>query len=422
MKAHNLAYQPPAINQIAQSIEQALFSPKENSVDSLIMHLLRAVRVRLELEVAFVSQFINGRRLFRYVDSARDVDIIQVGGSDPLDSSYCARIVSGEFPELMKDANALPQTHVIAATQALPVGAHLSVPIRLSDGTIYGTFCAFSRRAKDDLDERDLAYIRVFSDITSSYLEQGNRANQKDELLKNRIKSLVQENRIVTVFQPICRITDGVAVGYEALTRVTGERWAPDILFDQATHVGLGVSLGAHSISCALQQSRLLPGNPYISLNATPEVILSGMLEQILDKLPDCSHLVLEITEHDIVQDYQSIAEILLPLRKRGLRLAVDDAGAGYASFRHILLLKPEIIKLDISLIRDIDQNAEKRALTAALVEFSKHSQYLLVAEGVETSEELQTLKILKVDYAQGYFLSRPYPPQHFRGQSANRH
>lgn len=403
-----------SMGDIANVLEQALYGPAGGAVDHLVLQLLRSIRVRLGLEVAFVSQFIAGRRLFRYVDSARDVDIVRVGDSDPLDESYCARIVRGELPELMGDAQQVPAALALAATTSLPVGAHLSVPIRSADGSIYGTFCAFSRQPKMDLDERDLAFIRVFSDITSTYLENGVAVNRKDLMLKQKIQQLLNGSRINTVFQPICCLSKGETVGYEALTRTLGERWAPDILFESAAQVGLGVALGEHSLRRALLQSQRLPGKPYISLNATPEMILSGALLRILQDLPELNRVVLEITEHDIVQDYQIIAAALAPLRAKGMRLAVDDAGAGYASFRHILQLQPNIIKLDISLIRDIDQNKEKQAFTAALVEFSKHSQYLLVAEGVETMAELHTLQNLAVDYAQGYILSKPYPAQHF--------
>jgi EAL domain-containing protein (putative c-di-GMP-specific phosphodiesterase class I) len=125
---------------------------------------------------------------------------------------------------------------------------------------------------------------------------------------------------------------------------------------------------------------------------------------------------VLEVTEHSTIEDYDAIASVLAPLRKRGLRLAVDDAGAGYASFRHILQLKPDIIKLDRSLISGLNANRDQLALAAALVSFAEKTGIKVVAEGVETPEELKALQTLNVNKAQGYLLGRPTPLRDITG------
>jgi EAL domain-containing protein (putative c-di-GMP-specific phosphodiesterase class I) len=100
----------------------------------------------------------------------------------------------------------------------------------------------------------------------------------------------------------------------------------------------------------------------------------------------------------------------LEPLRRKGMKLAVDDAGSGYASFRHILKLKPDVIKLDISLIKKIDSDSCSRALAAALIRFAEETGSHIVAEGVETQAELDVLRELKVDKVQGFLLGRPMP------------
>jgi EAL domain-containing protein (putative c-di-GMP-specific phosphodiesterase class I) len=144
-------------------------------------------------------------------------------------------------------------------------------------------------------------------------------------------------------------------------------------------------------------------------VNVSPETVLSGELRPLLEQLP-LDRLMLEITEHAYVDDYLALARELDPLRLRGLKLAVDDAGAGFASFRHILRLRPDVIKLDSSLIRLIDKEAGSRALAAALVRFAEETGCNVVAEGVETAEELAVLHALNVDKAQGYLLGRPGP------------
>ena len=135
--------------------------------------------------------------------------------------------------------------------------------------------------------------------------------------------------------------------------------------------------------------------------------LLKGSLDAVLAGFP-FERLMLEVTEHASVDDYSLIAAALKPLRERRLKLAVDDAGAGYASFRHILKLQPDVIKLDVSLIRKIDSDTGCRALAAALIRFAEETGSKIVAEGVETVAELQALCELKVNKAQGYLLGRP--------------
>ena len=117
---------------------------------------------------------------------------------------------------------------------------------------------------------------------------------------------------------------------------------------------------------------------------------------------------MLEVTEHTSIDDYSVIARKLEPFRVRGIRLAVDDAGAGYASFRHILKLRPDVIKLDSSLVSAIDSDKGIRALAAAVIRFSEETGSKVVAEGVETKHELKVLRQLNVNKAQGYLLGRP--------------
>jgi EAL domain-containing protein (putative c-di-GMP-specific phosphodiesterase class I) len=147
----------------------------------------------------------------------------------------------------------------------------------------------------------------------------------------------------------------------------------------------------------------------YVSFNVSPANIVNGAVSAVLAgaALP---RIVLEITEHAEIADYAMMGEVLEPLRKQGLRVAIDDAGAGYASFRHILRLRPDIIKLDMSLTRNVDTDRMRRALAAALIGFAEETGSSIVAEGVETDGELAMLRKLGVTKAQGYRLGRPAP------------
>jgi EAL domain-containing protein (putative c-di-GMP-specific phosphodiesterase class I) len=110
------------------------------------------------------------------------------------------------------------------------------------------------------------------------------------------------------------------------------------------------------------------------------------------------------------VEDYDALVRALDGLRSQGVRVAVDDTGAGYAGLAHILRLRPDIIKLDIDLTRGIDADPVRRALAASLVAFGGDIGATITAEGIETGEELEALRTLGVTCGQGYYLARPGP------------
>jgi EAL domain-containing protein (putative c-di-GMP-specific phosphodiesterase class I) len=196
----------------------------------------------------------------------------------------------------------------------------------------------------------------------------------------------------------------------ECLARFDGEpNQPPDRWFAMAHEAGMGPELELAAIRKALESLGRFPARIFLGVNGSPDLIMSGELEPALTGL-DLRRILLEITEHAIVENYQDLESALRPLRKRGLRLAIDDAGAGYASMRHIVNLHPDLIKLDISLVRNIDSDHSRRALAKAMTGFARDIGSIVSAEGVETAGELEILRELGVDKAQGYFLSRPLP------------
>ena len=151
-----------------------------------------------------------------------------------------------------------------------------------------------------------------------------------------------------------------------------------------------------------------LPADVYLSVNCSPRAAISPELPSLVNG--DATRMVVEITEHEAIEDYEVLAAALEGLRSHGVRVAIDDAGAGFASLRHTLLLRPDIVKVDTSLTRDIDGDRAKRALTSALVSFGDEMGIAIVAEGIETGEELATLVDLGVPFGQGFYLAEPAP------------
>jgi EAL domain-containing protein (putative c-di-GMP-specific phosphodiesterase class I) len=184
----------------------------------------------------------------------------------------------------------------------------------------------------------------------------------------------------------------------------------PDVVFAEATNAGLGLDLELLAVRRALREASMLDQGLYVAVNVSPAVLANPALGDALRASGmDLKRVVLEITEHASVGDYGVLQRARERLRDHGVRLAIDDAGAGYASLRHIVTLAPDIIKIDRTLVADVDTDRARRALVMAVVMFAKEiGGITLVAEGVETPGELEALRSLGVDAAQGYLTGRP--------------
>ena len=176
----------------------------------------------------------------------------------------------------------------------------------------------------------------------------------------------------------------------------------------RAVQLALGVQLELTTIAQALRELDRVPEGAYLAVNCSHHAATSSQLARLLGS--DAGRIVLEITEHEAVEDYVALVTALAPLREMGARIAIDDAGAGFASMRHTLQITPDIVKMDMSLTRGIDADRAKRALAAALISFTEEMDIAMVAEGIETAEELETLATLGVRFGQGFYLAEPAP------------
>lgn len=376
--------------------------------DDFVGAALHTVRAHLGMDIAFISEFKAGRQYCRFVDSARRQTSIEVGQSDPFDQGYCKFVVDGVLPQLIPNTANVPAAAAMPVTSALPIGAHVGVPIRLADGTVYGTFCCFSYSPDESLNARDLHTVTAFADLVAYRIDRDLKTDALRQERIARVRRLFDRSVLSIVYQPIFNLAQQTRVGLECLSRFAAEpRQSPDRWFSEAADVGLGMELELAAVRAAVRDFELVPDNCYLSVNVSPVAVMSGNLAAALaGGIPE--RIVLEVTEHASVEDYQQLGRALEPFRTKGMRLAVDDVGAGFASMSHVLYLKPDLIKLDISLIRGIDGDTGRLAMSAALVTFAERTGCMVVAEGVETAAELETLRNIGVHFGQGYLLGRP--------------
>jgi PAS domain S-box-containing protein len=269
-----------------------------------------------------------------------------------------------------------------------------AIPVR--DGA--GRFVAFRGYTTD-----------VTGEVLAAEAEQLQLARQS--ATRQRIELVLSDPSVLHMaFQPIVDLGAHRIVGLEALARFTlAPHRPPNEWFDEAWQVGLGPDLELHAVALACRHLPEVPADAYLSVNLSPRTIVDPRLIELVDGLgADAARVVIEVTEHAVVDDYDAVVEVIDRLARRGVRLAVDDAGAGYASMQHILRLQPHIIKLDRSIVANADREPARRALLGAMGTFASSLGIMAVAEGVENAEELATLTDAGITNAQGFYLARP--------------
>ncbi len=251
-----------------------------------------------------------------------------------------------------------------------------------------------------------LPAIVEFAGLAGAVLAPGVVARRRYRSARNAVRLIIERTEFHPVFQPIVELVGRTTVGFEALTRFD-DGTAPDAKFDEAVTVGLGRDLEVATLRASLGAAKHLPPGHWLNVNVSPALILAGDAMHALVRAED-RMIVCEVTEHFAIEDY-AIFQAALD-RLDGVQLAVDDAGAGFASFRHILELRPAFVKLDRSLVAGIDGDPVRQALIVGMSHFALAAGCRLVAEGIETEAELAMLVKLGVPLGQGYLLGRPSP------------
>jgi PAS domain S-box-containing protein len=285
----------------------------------------------------------------------------------------------------------------------LDVSAVVFVPI-VFQGNVVALLGAGSSEPPSEREQKTPALV-AFAALAASLLGPGlkRRAERADE--RARIHRIIATGAFSPVFQPVVKMTTGAVLGYEALTRFS-DGTPPDLAFHAAADVNLGLELEAATLEAAIAASAALPRDAFFNLNVSPAMVMAG--EPLRTLIGGTTlRVILEITEHVDVHDYGALRTAIAALGQ-DVRCAVDDAGAGFASLRHILELAPSMVKLDRTLVVGIDSDPARQALVAGLVQFADTMKLHLVAEGVETEAERDTLIRFGVHVGQGYLFGRP--------------
>ncbi len=224
------------------------------------------------------------------------------------------------------------------------------------------------------------------------------------------VGALLDGKRPITpVFQPVVALASGHLIGYEALARFPGSpKRSPEAWFAQAHGCGLGPELEAAAIRAALEPVGR-PLGTHLALNVSPSALTAGPVIRALPR--DLTGIMIEITEHEFVSDDYDLADALAELRDRGALIALDDAGAGYAGLTQVMRVRPDIVKLDRNLTKEIHADPARMVLVESFVRFARRTGAIVCAEGIESLDDLAVLGDLDVQWGQGYALARPAEP-----------
>ena len=289
------------------------------------------------------------------------------------------------------------------------LGIHLVAyaPIRYNGGLVGFLVIDSARTVDETALTGNLAALVEFADLAGALIGRDVAERTAVNRGRDEIQSIIDSGAFRPVFQPIVELATDTVVGYEALTRFV-DGVSPDVRFREAHQVGLGLQLEIATLGAAMATADGLPAGAWVNVNVSPALIEAGDTVRGL-VANSRRRLVLEVTEHVEIADYARFRAALTALGPQ-VELAVDDAGAGFASLRHILELRPAFVKLDRWLVTGIEADEARQAMIVGLRHFARATSCQLIAEGIETEAELGVLRRLDIDLGQGYLLGRPVP------------
>jgi EAL domain-containing protein (putative c-di-GMP-specific phosphodiesterase class I) len=372
--------------------------------DSQLDRIMELARRHLEMEVVLLSEFTGGRQVYRAATGDAGSFGVAIGTGPLLESTYCAQVVDGRLPSIVADSAQDDRVRDLQTTGEAGIGAYIGVPVTLPDGTLYGTFCGLSHSAQPDLHRRDVQLLRMLADLIADQLFQ----QREQQVLRDRINALITGEQVDLALQPVVAVPSGSCLGLEVLSRFPTDLGPPDRVFAAAHSVGLGLELELMVISKAVALLPSLPAGQVLGLNLSPAVLFELAAYPSVAHHPGLGQVMVEITEHEAVQNYAELRDRLQPLRERGLRLAIDDAGAGYASLHHIIELRPDVIKIDRSIVDGLSTDSARRSVVRTFVQLAQDLGAAVMAEGVENAADLAAAVELGVTAAQGYLFARP--------------
>lgn len=389
-------------------ITQALLAVRgDGTVEDIARGLMRPMLAMDGVDITTAFAFENGSLAVTIAAEGPEGMPVGVGRPVPRSRAQLLRERAAEGVAIHPWRELVVDRDYGRAWTAIGLTAGAYLPL-VYEGELLGMLVVGTTAAHGhDVLGQHLAALAEYSAVATALLGPRLRERRRTGDTHALLERVIAEHAFEPVFQPIVELATRTVVGYEALTRFK-DGTPPDERFAEAETVGLGVWLEAAALAAVRRAAGRLPASQWLSVNVSPEMAADrGRLRRSLGT--PTRELVVEVTETRPISDYRRVRRNIASLGSR-VRLAVDDAGAGFASLRHIVELRPQFVKLDMGLVRGIDRDPARQALVAGMVHFASETSCALIAEGIETEAEQRTLRRLGVSLGQGYLLGRPLP------------
>jgi len=376
-----------------------------NATQQQLFELVHHARTTLGMPVAFLTRMDATTQTLEVVDSKIPF-LFQEGYQQQRDQTLCQAAIDGKVPPVMGDLTKHKVAMQLPAARFPRLRSFVTVPVHLSDGSLYGSFCAAGVTTNDDLRARDAELMSLLAQAAAVIVEPEVAARRQTAEIEDRYAPVLTGGGPQIVYQPIVDLRTRRRVGSEALSRFPRE-WgkAPDVCFAEAFQAGFGEKLEFLTLRRAGSAAPTVGG--YLSLNVCVPTITHPDFPAVMAPLL-LTNIVLEITEQHAVDDYNAILRRLTPLREQGMRLAIDDVGVGYSSLKHLVTLAPDVMKLDRSIIDGVAKDPILESLIRSMVSFAGATGARLVAEGIEDEVDGALLADIGVDYGQGWLFGKP--------------
>lgn len=377
----------------------------------VVRRLLATARTVLGLELTFLSRIEGRAQTFTTVDALPGAPALAEGTEIDAQQGYCLLMLRGAISPAVPDVRTHPVLGGMPVTRDLSVGAYCGVPVRLPDGTLYGTLCGLHGSALPvPLTSTQLAAMTAIAGLLGARLaveleDARVRRGQRDALLQS-----AHPGRRRVDLQPVVDPATGGTVGHEAVPRFTDRTGAPrrtEQVFAEAAALGLGVEFELTAARDALALLPRLAPDTYLSVPLSAAAVGDPAAAELFTGLP-VDRIVVEVTGHGAPVGVRAATETLAVLRARGLRVAVDDTRAGVVDLQHLTRLRPDIVKLDAAFLRDVRLDPATRAVARAVVGYAAQTGAALVAEGPGSGDELADLRALCDELGQARLLVRP--------------
>jgi EAL domain-containing protein (putative c-di-GMP-specific phosphodiesterase class I) len=419
--------------------------------DRAVTDLLEAVRHRLRMDVAWLARSDGDLLVIEAIDGDNSSFGVQPGTTIHVSATSRPPVMTGGPPQIIRDVRGIKDQRRSPAARALRAGAYVAAPVFERDGAFYGTLSALSHDRRPDLQERDARFLCLAAEMITDSVSDLRRVWEGRRAFWDRVGAVIDAGGPTIVFQPIADLgaRDRI-IGVEALARFppfvelcqaevaavpaapsdeappSGECPAgsdqapsagpgggnavgpaePERWFAAAAAVGLGVELELAAVRAALARLPRLPADLFLSVNVSPGTVGAELAELIRDVDP--SRLLLEITEHNRLEEESAAFEVLREIRARGVRIGADDVGSGYAGLSQFLMLRPDLVKMDRFLTHGIDADPARQVIAGALIRIADEIGASMLAEGIETPQELATVRAARVRLGQGNYIAPP--------------